>query len=122
MTTREIYVAMTEGATVTAEMAEWAASKLEKLDAANEKRRNSPSKTMEKNAPLAEKVYELLGTEPMTASDIATALNEMELDVDKAFTAQKATSLAKMLVTDGRVEQVDMKLPKRGTVKGYVKL
>lgn len=122
MTTREIYNAMTAGATVTGEMAAWAAEKLAKLDAANEKRRNAPSKTAEKNAPFIEKVYELLGDEAMTATDIAAALNELELDVDKAFTPQKATSLARSLVAEGRAEQVELKIPKKGVQKGYVKI
>lgn len=122
MTTREIYTAMTPNAIVTEEMAAWAAEKLEKMNAANEKRRNAPSKTAEKNAPFIEKVYELLGDEAMTATDIAAALNELELDVEKAFTPQKATSLARTLVAEGRAEQVELKIPKKGVQKGYVKI
>jgi hypothetical protein len=84
-------------------------------EAETEKRR---SKAAEKRAEklASEKVLEdgvlaVLGTEAMTASDIKDAVEGIE-------TAQKATVIAKRLVTAGLVAQTEVK-GKSGKVKGY---
>ena len=84
-------------------------------EAEGEKRRN---RAAEKRAEKleAEKVLEdgimaVLGTEPMTASDICGA-------VEGINTPQKATVVAKRLVAAGLVTVQDVK-GKSGKVKGY---
>lgn len=81
----------------------------------SEKRRN---RAAEKRAEklLAERVLEdailaILGEEPMTASDICGAVEDIK-------TPQKATVVAKRLVADGRVTVCEVK-GKSGRVKGY---
>jgi len=84
-------------------------------EAETEKRR---VKAAEKRAEKleAEKVLEdgimaVLGTEPMTASDIRDAVEGIE-------TPQKATAVVKRLVAGGLVEVTEVK-GKSGKVKGY---
>ena len=84
-------------------------------EAETEKRR---VKAAEKRAEKleAEKVLEdgimaVLGTEPMTASDIRDAVEGIE-------TPQKATAVVKRLVTAGLVGVTEVK-GKSGKVKGY---
>jgi DNA-binding PadR family transcriptional regulator len=114
MTKVEAYKAVISG-----EINEEVVSKFEELLAAHEsegeKRRNrAAEKRAEKLA--AEKVLEdgilaVLGTEPMTASDIRDAVEGIE-------TPQKATVIAKRLVAAGLVSQTEVK-GKSGKVKGY---
>ena len=74
MTNREFYTAIANG-TVNDEVIAHAAAALEKLDATNEKRRNTPSKSQIENAPLIEKIVnEVLTSEPKTATDVAAVL------------------------------------------------
>ena len=114
MTKVEAYKAVISG-----EINEEVVSKFEELlathEAEGEKRRNrAAEKRAEKLA--AEKVLEdgilaVLGTEPMTASDIRDAVEGIE-------TPQKATVIAKRLVAAGLVSQTEVK-GKSGKVKGY---
>ena len=114
MTKVEAYKAVISG-----EITEEVVSKFEELlathESEGEKRRNrAAEKRAEKLA--AEKVLEdgilaVLGTEPMTASDIRDAVEGIE-------TPQKATVIAKRLVAAGLVSQTEVK-GKSGKVKGY---
>ena len=114
MTKVEAYKAVISG-----EINEEVVSKFEELlathESEGEKRRNrAAEKRAEKLA--AEKVLEdgilaVLGTEPMTASDIRDAVEGIE-------TPQKATVIAKRLVAAGLVSQTEVK-GKNGKVKGY---
>jgi len=114
MTKVEAYKAVISG-----EITEDVIAKFEEMLVAHEneseKRRN---KAAEKRAEKleAEKVLEdgvlaVLGSEPMTASDIKDA-------VEGINTPQKATVIAKRLVGAGLVAQTEVK-GKNGKVKGY---
>ena len=118
MTNRDFYNAIIN-ADLTAvfedEMAEsvkeHAKAALGKLDATNEKRRNSTSKKELENLPLMEQVVnEVLSFEPMTASDIGAAIG---------VNHNKATHIVKMAVTRGLAGVKDIKVPKKGMQKGY---
>ena len=118
MTNRDFYNAIIN-ADLTAvfedEMAEsvkeHAKAALGKLDATNEKRRNSTSKKELENMPLMEQVVnEVLSFEPMTASDIGAAIG---------VNHNKATHIVKMAVTRGLAGVKDIKVPKKGMQKGY---
>ena len=93
------------------ELAEYAQGELEKMDAANEKRKGKASKKAEENQPLVDRIVnEILGTEPMTATDVAAVLE---------VSVQKASSLCRMAVAQGKAVQSEVKVPKKGNQKAY---
>lgn len=117
MTTREFLTTIinADATTMTAEALDAlkaeATARLTKLDATNEARKNKPSKKATENAPLLEQIAtEILTVEAITASQIAETLG---------VTTQKASSLMRALVADGRAVAIDVKIPKRGSVKAY---
>ena len=106
MTKREFLNAVIASTTDNA-IAEFAVSELEKLDTRNAKRNSKPSKTQIANEPIIKAIGELLTSEPMLASEIASALD---------ITAQKASALVKKV--EG-VSVTDVKVKGKGTQKGY---
>ena len=81
MTKREVMNAIVNGE-MNEEVKAWAEHEIEKMDAANEKRRNTLSKKAKENQPLIDRIVEeILGDEPKTASDVAAVL---EVSVQKA--------------------------------------
>lgn len=112
MTNREFYQAIVEGAVVTAELATFAKEAIDKLDKRNEKRAATPSKTAIENAPIKEKIVEFLTgkPEPIIATTIATEVG---------ITTQKASALARQLVEEGKLVATEVKVAKKGKVKGY---
>lgn len=112
MTKRDFYTAIVEG-NVTDEVKEFAKAAIAKLDAVNEKRRNTPTKAQKENAELVDKlVNEILGDVAKTAVDIAAEFGTM--------THQKATAIAKAAVNAGLAKVEDVKVAGKGTMKGYV--
>jgi predicted HTH transcriptional regulator len=110
MTNREFYNAITNG-TINDEVIAHATAALEKLDGANEKRRNTPSKTAIENQPLVDEIVtSILSREPKTATDVATVLG---------VSVQKASALLRTIVADGQATATDVKVPKRGTQRAY---
>lgn len=111
MTNRESYEAVVNG-TITPDVIEHFKAALAKMDAANEKRRNTPSRKAVENAPLVEQIVnEILTNEPKTASDVAAELG---------VTPQKASALLRQVVAEGKATVTDVKVPKRGTQRGYL--
>ena len=111
MTNREFLTAVSACETCSDEVREHALAALAKMDAANEARKNKPSKKATENAPIMEQIVtEVLGAEAVTASTVAETLN---------ISVQKASALLRALVAEGRAEVGEAKLPKRGTVKVY---
>ena len=95
------------------ELAEFAQNELAKMDDANAKRKEKVSKKAEENQPLIDRIAnEILGAEPMTATDVAAV---MELSV------QKVSALCRAAVAQGLAVQSDIKVPKRGNMKAYTK-
>ena len=110
MTKREFYTAIVNGE-IDEQVKEFAAAELEKLDAANEKRRNTMSKKAQENLPLLQQITdEILTDEPKTATNVAAVLE---------VSVQKASGLLRRLVEEGRAEKVDVKIKGKGTQKGY---
>ena len=109
MTNREFLTAVSTNA-ITEEVIAHATEAIAKLDAANEKRKNKPSKTAEANAPIVEAITGILTAEPQIASDIATAVG---------ISTQKASALLRQLVASGVAVQSEVKAPKKGVVKAY---
>ena len=121
MTKIELMKALTEGAVVTAEMAEKAAEIVAADAAAKEKRKGKVSAKdqakRDENAALAAKVAaEILTTEPKTATDVAAVLTEM---LGEEVKVQKASYLCREAVKMGLATQTEVKIPKRGTMKAY---
>ena len=121
MTKNELLNMIVEGATITAEMAEKAAELRAADEKAKEARKGKVSAKdlakREENAKLATHVAEMLTDEPKTASDIAAALTA---ELGEEIKVQKANYLLRSAVTMGLASQVDVKVPKKGTQKGYI--
>ena len=114
MTKVEAYKAVIAGE-VTEEVREKFVEMLEAHEAEGEKRKaKAAEKRAEKLAAetvLEQDIMSVLGTEPMTASDIKDAVEGIE-------TPQKATVVVKRLVASGLVAVQEVK-GKSGKVKGY---
>lgn len=125
MTNRELYtntINYLRGAddVDTAELIAAFENALARMDATNEKRKAASAlKAAEKQAekePIREALFAVMGNEdtPMTASMLIEAAG---LDIMPA----SVPSLMRPLVEAGRVAKVDMKVPGKGTQRGYVK-
>ena len=109
MTNREFLTNIANGTLTDAEK-EHAVAALAKIDAANEARKNKPSKKSEENAPIMENIANTLTAEAQTASAIAEAVG---------ISVQKASALLRQLVADGKATVTEVKIPKKGTQKAY---
>lgn len=109
MTKREFLNAIANG-TINAEITEYASAELIKMDEANEKRKNKPSKKAEENAPILASIFEALTDTPTITSDIATAVG---------VSTPKASALLRQLVAEGKAVQSEVKVPKKGVQKAY---
>lgn len=111
--TKRDFMTMVMNGEMTDEMKDFARAEIEKLDATLEKRKNTISKKALENIPLMDHIYdEILGEEAKTATDVAEV---MEISV------QKASSLLRKMVEDGRATKTEVKIPKKGFQKGYTK-
>lgn len=111
MTNREFLTAIASNETLSADLVEHATAALAKMDAANEARKNKPSKKATENAPIMEQIVnEVLTAEAQTASVIAEAVG---------ISVQKASALLRALVAEGRAEVTEVKIPKKGVQKAY---
>ena len=126
MTNREIYKNILalidgEGEVDVMELRAATIDAIARLDATNEKRKAASAlKAAEKQAekePIREALLAVMGGEdaPMTASMLIEAAG---LDIKPA----SVPSLMRPLVEAGRVVKVDMKIPGKGTQRGYAKV
>ena len=118
MTTREFYNKIAALQNIDAELTEFAASAIEKMDNQNEARRakgaeKAAAKQAEK-APIRAALFAVMTDEPKTASML---IDEAELDIKPA----SVPSLLRPLVEAGEVLKVDVKITGKGTQRGYVK-
>lgn len=109
MTNRDFYTAVVN-ANISDEITAHASAAIEKMDAALEARKNKPSKKATENAPILEALTNALTTEPKVAADLAAEVG---------ITTQKASALLRQLTLDGVAVATDVKVPKKGKVKGY---
>ena len=121
MTKNELLRMITEGATVTAEMAEKAAEILAADAKAKEARKGKISEKeqakRDANEALARRVAaEVLGAEAMTASDVAVKLTDL---LGEEVKVQKASSLCRKAVELELAVATEVKIPKKGTQKAY---
>lgn len=116
MTKREFLTKVSTGE-MNDEVMEFAAAEIAKLDATNEKRKGVKSKKdqekAEANQVLVDRIVnEILGDEPVTATDVAGILE---------VSVQKASQLCRAAVAQGMASSQDVKIPKKGNMKGYTK-
>jgi hypothetical protein len=112
MTNRDFLKNISANENLTAEMREHAEKMLAQMDSALAKRKEKPSKTAVANEPIKANIFEWLTkqSEPVVASVVGEA---MEISV------QKASSLLRTLRDEGKVEQSEVKVPKKGVQKAY---
>lgn len=113
MTKREFLTQVIEG-TVTEETVEFAKAEIAKLDAELAKAAEKRAAKKAENAPLMEALQAILTDEPMTAAQIAEA-------VEGINNASKATVIAKALVESGLATSTKIKVKGR-EVFGYAKV
>ena len=115
MTNREFYTAIVE-ANLNDELTAYATAAIEKLDATNEKRRETNAKkALEKEAtraPIREAIVSVLTAEPKTAT---TLIAEAGVEIKP----QAMPSLLKGLIEDGTVVKSSVKVTGKGKQVGY---
>ena len=121
MTKNELLNMITEGAVVTAEMAEKAAEMLAADAKAKEARKGKVSAKdqakRDNNEILARHVAaDILTTEAKTATDVAVVLTE---EAGEEVKVQKASYLLRLAVELGLANATEVKIPKKGTQKAY---
>lgn len=118
MTKREFLTAIVglgaEGK-IESELSAFAEEEIVKMDEALAKRKEKVSAKAAENAPLMDKIYDdfLKEDEPMTATVIGELME---------VSTQKASALLRKMVEAGRASVEDVKIPKKGTQKGYLKI
>lgn len=126
MTNREFYTTIVE-TVANEELVEHAKAQLAKLDATAEKRKGKVSKADQEKRDANEAmalyvVQNFITAEAKTASDIAELINAdatLAAQLEKPATSQKATALMKIAMAKELVSQIDIKIPKKGSVKAY---
>lgn len=109
MTTREFYTAV-QNANVDDALKEFATSAIQKMDEKNRKRSSKPTKVQIKNVPIKEAINKILCSEPLTASQVAQALN---------ISVQKASNLLWRMAEEGIATTQEIRIKGKGKVKGY---
>ena len=112
MTNREFFVSISEGK-LTEDCVAHATEALAKMDAANAKRKDKPSGKQTENAPIKAALLTLLTENPNTQ------YTENELGTALEVTHNKAGSLARQLVAEGKAVSAEVKFPKVGKRKVY---
>lgn len=111
MTKRDFYTAIANGQ-ITDEVKAAAEEYLVKMDEALEKRKNTMTKKQEENEAVKAQILEHLDTEPKTATTVGELVE---------ISTQRASALLRQLVSDGKATVTDVKIPKKGVQKGYMK-
>lgn len=115
MTNREFLTAIAKSS-LSDDLTTYAAEQIAKLDMRNaarkEKQSSKPSKTAIENEPIKASIMDFLSTqtEPMIAADIAENVG---------ITTAKASAMLRQLADNGKVIKSEVKVPKKGKVKGY---
>ena len=122
MKTRELYNQIINGTEITEEMRSFCIEALEKMEAQNDARRaKQAEKAAEKQAakaPLRDALFEVMGDSenPKTASMLIE-----EAGLTETVKPASVPSLLRPLVECGMILKVDVKIPSKGTQRGYIK-
>lgn len=109
MTTREFYEAIINGNTITAEMQDIARKGLASLEKKNEKAKEHRLEKKAADAPIVEKMLEAASEFKLTSV----------LAAECGVNTPKASALARRLVEEGRLVEMEVKVPKVGVRKAY---
>ena len=110
MIKREFFNAIINGE-ITDEVITMAKEEIKKLDARNEKRRNTMTKERVANEGVRAQIGEFIGDKKaVVASEIAQGVG---------VSTQKVSALCKQLVDEGKLTVADVKVKGKGPVKGY---
>ena len=109
MTNREFYNAILN-ADVAQDIKDFARGEIDKLDARNDKRKNTQTKAQKENEGVMTSILDHLAKGSDVASGIATALG---------ISTQKASALCTQLANEGKIEKTEIKVKGKGAVKGY---
>ena len=111
MTNREFYTAIIANPNVAQDYKDFAQAEIDKLDARNDKRKNTQTKAQKENEGVMTAIVDhLTANGSDVASSIGTALG---------ISTQKASALCKLLVDSGKLTVADVKVKGKGTVKQY---
>ena len=110
MTNREFYTAIIANPNVEKDYKDYAQAEIDKLDARNDKRKNTQTKTQKENEGIMTSILTHLANGSAVASDIGAALG---------ISTQKASALCGLLVKEGKITVADIKVKNKGTVKQY---
>ena len=122
MKTRELYNQIINGTEINDELRAFATEAIEKMDAQGVARRaKQAEKAAEKQAakaPIRDALFEVMGDadEPKTASMLIE-----EAGLSDSVKPASIPSLLRPLVECGMVLKVDVKIPGKGTQRGYIK-
>ena len=109
MTTREFLSAISANDSLSAEIREFAAAEVGKMDARNAKRKATPSKDQLANMETKRTILATIDR-PMFASEIGMACG---------ISTAKASALCVQMVEDGKMTVKDVKIKGGRTVKQY---
>jgi hypothetical protein len=111
MTEREFLTKVIAIEGISKDLADYANEGIAKLDARNDKRKNTQTKAQKENEGVMNAIVETLTTNgAMVASEVASAVG---------ISTQKASALCKLLVDGGKVQVADVKVKNKGTLKQY---
>lgn len=110
MTNREFYTAIIANPNVEKDYKDYAQAEIDKLDARNDKRKSTQTKTQKENEGIMTSILTHLANGSAVASDIGAALG---------ISTQKASALCGLLVKEGKITVADTKVKNKGTVKQY---
>ena len=111
MTEREFLTKVIAIEGISKELSDYATESIAKLDARNDKRKNTQTKAQKENeGVMTAIVNHLTANGSDVASSIGTALG---------ISTQKASALCKLLVDSGKLTVADVKVKGKGTVKQY---
>ena len=122
MTKNELLKMIVAGATITEEMEAKAAEMLAADAAAKEARKGKVSEKeqakRDANETLARHIAtDILTTEAKTATDVAAVLTA---ETGEEVNVQRASYLCGLAFKMGLATKIDVKIPKKGTQKGYL--
>lgn len=110
MTNREFFTAIASSENLSAELIEHATHEIEKMDARKAQRSSKPTKKQQENEPILAQILPLVLANPMTASEVATAVE---------ISTQKASALLRELVSRGKLAVDEISVKGKGKQKQY---
>lgn len=110
MTQREFLTKVLATANISEEVKTEAEAMLAKLDAKNEKRKTTQTKTQKENEPIAKAIVEALANGSMLGVDLATAIGQ---------TINKTNGIALTLVNAGVLTKSKTKVKGKGELTTY---